>query len=95
MNGRAELKVDGGKLLRADVAAEEEIEAVELHGDFFIYPEDALADIEAALEGASADVDVDAIARRVADATGEDVRTVGFGAEDVARVVAEAVADAE
>lgn len=94
MNGRAELKVDGGKLLRADVAVGDSIEAVELHGDFFVYPPAALDDIERAVEGTAPDSDADAVSERIAAAVGPDVRMVGFGPDHVAQVVAEAVDDA-
>lgn len=95
MNGRAEHKVDGGKLLRADVAVGDAIEDVALHGDFFIHPEDALADIETALEGVERDADAETLVERITSGIAPGTRLVGFEPRDVARVVTEAVQDAE
>lgn len=95
MNGRAELKVEGGKLVRADVSFDEEIEDVELHGDFFIYPEEALDDLESALEGAERDAGVDVLSGMVEGSLAPDTRLVGFGPDNVAQVVREAMKDAE
>lgn len=90
----AERKVPGGKLLRADIAAEgSEIREVALHGDFFIYPEEALDAIEAALAGRSADENVLSLVQAIEDAVPDDTRYVGFAPPDVATLVQEAVRD--
>lgn len=94
MLGRAEYKVPGGKLLRVDVQYSDVIEAVELHGDFFIYPEDELDTIHTALQGIAADTDTETMAAQVADAVDDATDLVGFEPADVARVVVEAVNDA-
>lgn len=93
MRGRAEHKVPGGKLLRADVAVDDTIRGVELHGDFFIYPEDALTRIEDTLRGVQRDAEVNELADAVRGAAG-NAELVGFAPEDVAQVVREAVNDA-
>lgn len=93
MNGRAEHKVPGGKLLRADLAVDETVRDIELHGDFFIYPEDAITRIEEALRGTSRSADQDSITETVQRAAA-NAELVGFAAEDVAQVVREAIDDA-
>ncbi|MDY6769512.1 MAG: biotin--protein ligase [Candidatus Nanohaloarchaea archaeon] len=95
MDGRAELKVESGKLLRADVSYGDRIEHVSLHGDFFVYPEEGLDTVEDALDGADAAADEQELADRVRQAVDADTRLVGFDAADVARVVREAVRDGE
>lgn len=95
MNGRAEHKVAGGKLLRADVAVTDTIDAVTLHGDFFCYPETELETIEAALEGADSSADRDELADRVTAALDPGTVLLGFGPDDVAQVVTEAAGDAD
>ncbi|MDY6765894.1 MAG: hypothetical protein SVW77_00855 [Candidatus Nanohaloarchaea archaeon] len=92
MDGRAEYKVDSGKLLRADVTFGDRFEHVTLHGDFFVYPEQALDRIEAAVEDMDVDASSEEIAERIATAAG-DAALVGFDAADVAQVVREAVGD--
>lgn len=90
--GTAELKVPDGKLLRADVTVDNtEIVDVELHGDFFIHPPEAVDTIESALVGSSHDSTVDGLQRRVADAVSDDVELVGFAPIHVAQVVLNAM----
>lgn len=56
--GLAELKVAGGKLVRAEVEVEGGVLVnVKLTGDFFLYPEDSIFDLESTLKGLSANVD--------------------------------------
>ena len=54
MDGIAKQKVPGGKLLIVKVRYTERIEDVKMLGDFFIYPESAVIDIEAAIRGMGA-----------------------------------------
>ena len=54
MEGIAKQKVPGGKLLIIKVSYGERIEEVKILGDFFIYPESAVQEIEAALRGIDA-----------------------------------------
>ena len=51
MRGYAKQKVPGGKLVAVRLEYGAKIEKVEILGDFFIYPESALSDIENALLG--------------------------------------------
>lgn len=87
----AEHKVPGGKLLRADVKFDETVEAVELHGDFFIYPEDAVEDIEAAFVGVAVEEDADELVNRIQDSLRPGAELVGFDPRDVVHVVKDAV----
>ena len=50
---------------------------VEVHGDFFLYPEDVLSSITAALEGAPADLDDAAYTARIAAAIPEGTEWLG------------------
>ncbi|MDY6766483.1 MAG: biotin--protein ligase [Candidatus Nanohaloarchaea archaeon] len=95
MDGRAELKVEGGKLLRADVTFDETIQDVELHGDFFVYPEEALDTLEAALEGVETGAGQERLSELVEHSLDADTRLVGFAPDNVAAVVMEAVQDEE
>lgn len=89
--GTAELKVPDGKLVRADVYSDETIHNVELHGDFFVYPENAVHDVEEAVEGAPATSDVDALAERIRDAIPAEVELVGFDPVHAAQAVKNAI----
>lgn len=91
MNGRSEHKVPGGKLVRADVRYEDTIQDVELHGDFFVYPETALDDVEKAFVGKSPDADEDELAQAVADNVPITAKLIGFSPEDAATAVKKAI----
>lgn len=54
--GRAELKVPGGKLLRAaSTVRHGRLEEIKITGDFFMHPEEALEELEERLKGIQAD----------------------------------------
>lgn len=54
--GRAEYKVEGGKLVKAQVVTEKnKIQKVKITGDFFIYPEEFLEELEDTLVGSMLD----------------------------------------
>jgi hypothetical protein len=93
MYGRSEVKVPDGKLVRADVWYEDTIDDVELHGDFFLYPETAKDDIENAVAGMETDSTVDALSAAVVEAVDSTAELVGFGPEDVAEAVHQAVTE--
>jgi lipoate-protein ligase A len=90
-----EYKTPGGKLVVADFT----IEAGRLHqlrisGDFFLYPEEALATIDGALEGAPISDDEAMLAARIAAALAPDVTMLGFSPEAVAKAVRRGLGDA-
>lgn len=91
MTYSAEYKVPDGKLLRAEVEADGEIEAVSLHGDFFIYPEDELETIQEALKGLPTDSDVETISDTITEHLSMNTQLVGFTPEDVGAVITEAL----
>ncbi len=87
--GKSVLKVPGGKLLRVEVEHEAGIvKRVELTGDFFIYPEESLAELEKALAGC----EVDEVAERFDNAAARlQAQLVGFTPADVQTAVRLAV----
>jgi len=55
----AELKVPGGKLVRAEVSVEGgRMVEVKITGDFFLHPEEAIFKLEASLRGLSVNSDI-------------------------------------
>lgn len=93
MDGRSEVKVPDGKLVRADVQYDDTIEEVNLHGDFFLYPETAKNTIEDAVVGLDRDSTEDELADAVARAVDSSTDLVGFGPEHVATAVHQAVTE--
>lgn len=50
--GRAEYKVQGGKLIKVQLALQDgKISRIKITGDFFLHPEDVIEEIEEALKG--------------------------------------------
>jgi len=87
-----EYKVPGGKLVAADVTvADGMLASVAISGDFFLEPDEALEDIDAALTGLPADTVVAALTAAVESAVAKGVTMVGFSPESVAIAVRRAL----
>ncbi|MDP9374731.1 MAG: biotin--protein ligase [Chloroflexota bacterium] len=83
-----EYKTPGGKMVVVDFAvADGRLSGVEVSGDFFLYPDEALGRITGALEGAPADAPEEAFAARVRDALTPEVTMLGFSPEAIGRAV--------
>jgi lipoate-protein ligase A len=88
-----EYKTRGGKMVVADFGVQDgRLTGVQVSGDFFLEPPEALSDITGALEGAPADLAEEDLAARVRDALDAEVEMVGFSVEAVARAVKRALA---
>jgi lipoate---protein ligase len=89
---KGEYKTPGGKLVGVRFALDDgRLREVEVHGDFFLYPEEALRSITAALEGAPADLDEGALADRIAAAIPEGTEWLGSSPEALATAVRRAL----
>jgi len=71
----------------------DEIGKVEITGDFFLEPAEALEDIAAALRGAPATAPVGELSARIAAQLAADVAMIGFSPEAVATAVRRAIDD--
>ena len=90
-----EYKVPGGKLVVVDLDVDGGvITQARLAGDFFLEPDDALEDINHALEGLSTGASHDDIEKAVTTALPDDVVMLGFSADAVATVVRRALTSA-
>jgi lipoate-protein ligase A len=96
MTRHGEYKTAGGKL----IAVEFDVEAGALHnvvvtGDFFLYPEEALAAVAASLEGAPASLAQREFAARVDGVLARDVELLGSSSEALAAAVVRALQQPE
>ncbi|MCR2826582.1 lipoate--protein ligase family protein, partial [Microbacterium sp. zg.Y909] len=90
-----EYKVPGGKLVVVDLEVDEGlITDFHLAGDFFLEPDDALADIDAAVTGLPIESDVATIAAAVREALPEGAQLLGFTPESVGTAVRRALVTA-
>jgi lipoate-protein ligase A len=79
---KGEYKTPGGKLVGVRFAlADGELREVEVHGDFFLYPEEVLLNITAALEGAPVGLDYADYAARIAAAIPDGTEWLGSSPE--------------
>ena len=87
-----EFKVPGGKLVVVDFeVVDGRIAEFRLAGDFFLEPDDALAAINAAVNGLPADTEAPALAKAVRDALPEGALLLGFAPESVATTIRRAL----
>ena len=87
-----EYKTPGGKLVIVDFTVEDHrLREVMVSGDFFLYPEEALATIDAALEGLDSSLSQDEYAERVRLQLGPDVSLIGTSPEGIAIAVRRAL----
>jgi len=90
-----EYKVPGGKLVVVDLEIEDDrIARFHLAGDFFLEPDSALDDIDAAVNGMPAESDASAIAAAVRGALPDGAQLLGFTPEAVGTAVRRALVTA-
>ena len=88
-----EYKTPAGKLVMADLDVRDgRLKDVEVSGDFFLEPPEALSGITGALEDVPADLTEEDLAELIRGAVGSDVEMIGFSAESVADAVSRALA---
>ncbi len=89
---RGEFKVRGGKLAAVDLDVEDhKLTNVSISGDFFLEPDSALADLNAALTGMSDQATVAELCAAMDAALGAEVQMIGFSTEAVAIAVRRAL----
>lgn len=94
MQGR--FKTTGGKLVIVDFdIAHGQLRNVVIHGDFFVYPEEAYPLLAAALEGAPVALSADEMAQRLAAAIPPDADLIGTSSEAISTAIQRALAENE
>ena len=92
MRKHAEYKMPGGKLVVVDLAIDQGLLLeVAISGDFFLEPDTALADINAALDGQPITATSAELAAMVARGLPGDVQMYGISCDAVAEVVRRAI----
>jgi lipoate---protein ligase len=91
-----EYKTPNGKLIAVDLeVADGKLRDVMVSGDFFLYPEEALADMTGALEGLSAELSIAEIAEQVRAAMPRDAQLLGSSPDALATAVRRALSGDE
>jgi lipoate---protein ligase len=92
---RGEYKVPGGKLVAVEVDVDEgRLAHVRVSGDFFLEPDSALEDIDAALNGLPAESDVGRLAGAIEQRLDDSAALIGFSPQAVAIAVRRALGKA-
>jgi lipoate-protein ligase A len=87
-----EYKMPGGKLVVVDLQVRDGcLAGVQVSGDFFLEPDEALRAIDAALEGQLADADTYVLATAIQARLAPDVKMYGISPEAVAIAVRRAL----
>lgn len=86
--GKASVKVDGGKLVKVKTEFSDVLEDVEIRGDFFIQPPEALEELEQKLEGMAADSTREELVGKLQEV---EAKLIGFSADEIAEAVKKSV----
>lgn len=87
-----EYKTPGGKLVVVDFTVEDQhLLDVMVSGDFFLYPDEALASISGALEGLDTTLTQDEYSERIRLQLGPDASLIGTSPEGIAIAVRRAL----
>lgn len=87
-----EFKTPGGKLVIVDFEVEDgRIAGMQVNGDFFLEPPEALDAINAALNGVAVDTGEGELAGIVAAGIPEGAELLGFGPEGIATAITRAL----
>lgn len=91
-----EYKTPGGKLVAVDFEIDGGVlRQVVVHGDFFLYPDDAFELLASSLEGAPADLDEATLASRVHAAIDGRAELIGSSPEAIAIAITRGIAASE
>ncbi|MBA2278026.1 MAG: biotin--protein ligase [Chloroflexia bacterium] len=91
-----EYKMPGGKLVVVDVeVVEGRLADVEVSGDFFLYPDEVLGDITAALDELDATLDAEGIAEQVLHGLRPGAELLGTSPGAIATAVRRALGTSE
>jgi lipoate-protein ligase A len=90
MISRAKQKVKEGKVVKVEIDSNSVINDVKITGDFFLYPEDILEEIEKCIIGLDKTVSEEEILSGIQKATaGKDVQMIGISPESIAMLIKE------
>jgi len=85
-------KVTGGKLIRVKIDAEEAINAINITGDFFLHPEESIAEIEKALKGMPTDLSAPEFSDKIQESLNtNNASFIGASPQDIAETIIEAL----
>lgn len=92
MHGEAVAKADGGKLVRIKVSFNDNIDNVEITGDFFLDPAECLYEIENSLKNSAVDFQQQEIIEKINEIVKmKKAEFVGIDSATISKVLREAI----
>src|SRR3989344_6061134 len=93
MEGKAEKKVPGGKLVKVAISFNtQKIESVKITGDFFLHPEDTIINIEKSLKNSRINSTEAELSKKINSAISlNNAQLLGINAEAIAQTILEAL----
>jgi lipoate-protein ligase A len=89
---RGAFKTPGGKLVAVDLAVEDgKLRNVQVHGDFFLYPEETIDAISGAIDGAPADISDEDLTKRISSAIPDGTEWLGSSPQALTNAVRRAL----
>lgn len=91
MKYQATKKITGGKLVRVKIDADVHINTIQVDGDFFLHPEDAIDHLQVRLRGLSRTSSPQLFEQEIEKALSEKKAAfIGVTPEDLANIIVEA-----
>jgi lipoate-protein ligase A len=90
--GTARQKVPGGKLLIVKLKYDNKIAELQIIGDFFVFPEDALPEIESALVGMNVGEEAEIFSKKIRNvAEHNSIELIGITPDAIAQTIKMAI----
>lgn len=85
-------KIPNGKLIRLKIDADETINQIKITGDFFLYPEESIEEIEKNIAGIAVNSPAEIYAQRIHQSlAAHGAAFIGVTTEDIANAIAESL----
>ena len=89
-------KVPQGKLVRLKIDFDSKINFIQINGDFFLHPEEAIEKIENSLIGKNISNSVEQFEQNISNSLKkQNAQFVGLTSNDLAQIIKEAISDVQ
>ncbi|MDO8538720.1 MAG: lipoate protein ligase C-terminal domain-containing protein [archaeon] len=87
-------KVPQGKLVRLKIDFDSKINSIQINGDFFLHPEEAITKIENSLIGSKISESIDFFEQNISNSLKkQNAQFIGLNANDLAQIIKEAIGE--
>lgn len=87
-------KVPQGKLVRLKIDFDKTISSIQINGDFFLHPEEAITKIESSLIGSNVSDSIESFEQKISNSLKKNnAQFIGLTSNDLAQIIKEAMSD--